>query len=508
MLSVTDLLRSRASSPGPALIEGATGLGVTWADVDAQADRWAAGGPAGPVGLALADPVAMAANFVAALRVGTVVAPLDPAAPRAEHEARIRQLGLRAIVVEPGVEAPSGVEVWTAGRRDLKRIGGEAGPLRPLPASPADVRAVMASSGTTGAPKIIPLTESQLLATARGVAGHLALGPEDRGYSPLPLFHINGLVIGVLSALVAGSTIVLERQFSRRSFWTTAEQRGATWLNLVPAILAILGAPSVAGEPRPHQAIRLARSASAPLPAAVRDRFEQLTGIPVVETYGMTEAASQITANPMVDVRPGSVGLPVDVELRVVGPGRLAPPAGETGRVQIRGPRVTSWYWAAGSPERPEWSCREALDADGWLDTGDIGRLDSDGYLYLVGRDGDVINRGGEKIQPREVEEVLLSDPRVTAAVVVPRSHPTVGEEPVAYVLATEGALAEAEQLTADLRHRCEGSLSRFKRPADIIVARDLPAGPTGKVRRAEVRSMIRSPGPLSTCPAPTTTRP
>lgn len=495
MLNVADLLASRMTSPGPALIEGATGLGLTWADVAEQADRWAVAELTGPVGLALADPVAMAANFVAALHAGVVVAPLDPAAPPADQEARIAQLGLRALVVEAGVDTPAGVEIWIAGRRELRLVGGHAGPMRALPASPASVRAIMASSGTTGAPKIIPLTESQLLETAAGVARHLDLGPAERGYSPLPLFHINGLVIGVLSALVADSSIVLERQFSRRSFWTTVEQRGATWLNLVPAILAILGANADSEESRPRPGIRLARSASAPLPASVRERFERLTCIPVVETYGMTEAASQITANPTGAVRAGSVGLPVGVELRIVGSGTNPPPPGEHGRVQIRGSRVTSWYWSAQDGDgRPDWAYRHAVDDDGWLDTGDIGWTDGDGYLYLVGRDGDVINRGGEKVQPREVEEVLLSDPRVIAAVVVGRPHSTVGEEPVAYVLATEAALAATDELTADLQNLCQTSLSRFKRPAEIIISRSLPAGPTGKVRRAEVRAMTRRP--------------
>ncbi len=499
MLNVGELLQTRSSGTGPAIIEGATGQGVAWADVAGQAERWSASGLAGPVGLALADPVAMAANFVAALRSGIVVAPLDPSAPPGEHRSRIAQLGLRAMVVGPEVAPVEGVQTWSADRRDLRLLGGDTaggrgGNGRSLPAEPADVRAIMASSGTTGAPKIIPLTEGQLLETAAGVASHLDLDPGQRGYSPLPLFHINGLVVGVLSALVAGSTIVVDRQFSRRAFWSTVDRSGATWLNLVPAILAILAAPLDGEGPHSWPGVRLARSASAPLPAAVRDRFEQLTGIPVVETYGMTEAASQITANPTGDVRTGSVGRPVGVGLRVVDPEKRPLPAGETGQVQIRGSRVTSWYWST-DPAGAGWAGRPAVDQEGWLDTGDIGWLDPDGFLYLVGREGDVINRGGEKVQPREVEEVLLSDSRVTAAVVVGRPHPTTGEEPVAYVLATEAAVASPQELTADLRRLCESSLSRFKRPAEIFVARSLPAGPTGKVRRAAVRAMP-SPAP------------
>ncbi len=476
MLTVRDLLGRRSCSDRLSIVEGASGEGVTWWEVADQAERWRASGLEGPVGLALADPVAMAANFVAALSAGVIVAPLDPGAPPAEVSARVAQLGLRSLVVSPGRPGHADLETWYAGRHELRYAHGERAALSALPAEPRAVAALMGSSGTTGSPKIIPLSEPRLVATAAGVAEALQLDPSDRGYSPLPLFHINGLVVGVLSALVAGSTIVVDRQFSRRSFWTTAARCGITWVNLVPAILAILGAPGS----RPHVApgVRLARSASAPLPHPIRERFEARTGIPVVETYGMTEAASQITANPIEAIRPGSVGRPVGVEVRAAGD-----------RIQIRGERVPPVYWSFDGT----WSSRPATDPDGWLDTCDMGCIDDDGYVFLVGRDGDVINRGGEKIQPREVEEVLLTDPRVATAVVVPRPHPTVGEESVAIVLPASGVTAGAELLASDLARLCESTLSRFKRPAEIMVAQSLPAGPTGKVKRSQARAMAAS---------------
>ena len=514
---VASLLRDRSCSNRVSLLEGATGEGLTWLEVADQGRRWAERGPVGPVGLALSDPVAMAANFVAAISAGVMVAPLDPAAPPADLAVRIQQLGLRSLVVGPGGRAPTGagtavgdIDTWVAGRRELERVGGRVRPAAPPPATPRAVAAIMASSGTTGAPKIIPLTEAQLLATAAGVADELRLDPGETGYSPLPLFHINGLVVGVLSALVAGSTIVVDRHFSRRSFWATVERCGATWLNLVPAIISLLGPTGEAagdggqvdgqdpGRPAAAGRVRLARSASAPLPDAVRRRFEAATGIEVVETYGMTEAASQITANPVGAVRPGSVGRPVGLELRVADPSGRPVEAGITGRVRIRGARVTSTYWAAGRPatDEPAWSARPAVDGHGWMDTGDLGYLDPDGYLYLVGRDGDVINRGGEKVQPREVEELILSDVRVAAAAVVGRPHPVFGEEPVAYVLATAAAATDPDTLAADLRRLCDSRLSRFKRPAHFHVTRSLPAGPTGKLRRSELRAMARSAAP------------
>jgi acyl-CoA synthetase (AMP-forming)/AMP-acid ligase II len=477
MLSVKELLARRSCSDRLSILEGATGDGVTWWHVADQAQRWRTSGIEGPVGLALGDPVAMAANLVAAISAGVVVAPLDPDAPAPELSARISQLGLRAVVLSPGRPGPEHLETWYAGPHELLHAGGEGAPLNALPADPPGVAALMASSGTTGSPKIIPLTEPQLVATAAGVARELQLDASERGYSPLPLFHINGLVVGVLSALVAGSTIVVDGQFSRRDFWSRVERRGVTWLNLVPAILAILGSPG--SRPETVPGVRLARSASAPLPHPVRERFEERTGIPVVETYGMTEAASQITANPLGAVRAGSVGRAIDIELRAVGD-----------RIQIRGARVTPAYW---SLEDGSWSSRPATGADGWLDTGDIGCVDDGGYVFLVGRDGDVINRGGEKIQPREVEEILLGDPRVATAVVVGRPHPTVGEEPVAIVLPSVDTDSTPEELAADLARLCVQHLSRFKRPSEVLVARSLPAGPTGKVKRHQVRAIAAS---------------
>ena len=529
MLNVRGYLDARSSQDRPAIVEGATGQGVTWREVAELSDRWRSSGLEGPVGLAVADPVAMAANFVSALASGVVVVPLDPAAPQADLDARIRQLGVRSLVTDrsglgmypsaegipslwPSAAQPAmSIETWWADSETLLALGGERMPAADFPETPSRPSLLMSSSGTTGEPKIVPLSEAQLLATAAGVASELALTSSDIGYSPLPLFHINGLVVGVLSALVADSTIVVERQFSRRNFWSTVDSLRATWLNLVPAMLAILSSsPGPASSEFPGNRPgfttsrpRLARSASAPLPAGVRERFEAFSFIPVIETYGMTEAASQITANPTSNVRPGSVGLPVDVALRVIAENGEAASSLAAGRVQIKGDRVTSHYWACcpvGDPASAklpgdgvsrEWTSRAAVRGDGWLDTGDIGYLDEAGYLYLVGRDGDVINRGGEKIVPREVEEVLLAHPDVTAAVVVGRPHPTVGAEPVAFVIAAEAAAQSPEALALQLSQRCEEALSRYKRPVEIHVTSSLPAGPTGKIRRGEVANLV-----------------
>ncbi|MFN2608203.1 MAG: AMP-binding protein [Acidimicrobiales bacterium] len=464
--------RARATPARVAFVEGASGRKVSWREIQARAERWCAGevpvgagpdpsvavgadrGPAGGVPalpaavLADPDPLGAATTFLAALAAGVTVVPVDPDAT----------VPPRLPDVSPGAAV------------------------------------VLSSSGSTGRQKSVALTEAQLLHTARAVVAHHRIGPDDRGYCPLPLFHVNALVVGVLTTLVAGSRLVVDRRFSRRTFWATVAAHDVTWVNAVPAILTVLAA-----EPPPDRAVadrvRFVRSASAPLAAAVRRRFEARCGIGVLETYGMTEAASQITANPLAPAgrRPGSVGRPVGIELRIVDADRRTLPAERVGEVEIRGPGVTP----AGS--------------DGWLSTADLGRLDGDGFLYLVGRVDDVINRGGEKVYPRRVEEVLLGDPRVAAAAVVARPHPVLGQEPVAVVLlaappagaggrseaaAPDHAAPDHTSVTADLEDRCRSALSRFERPASITVVAALPAGPTGKVRRAELRRALvqRSP--------------
>jgi acyl-CoA synthetase (AMP-forming)/AMP-acid ligase II len=332
----------------------------------------------------------------------------------------------------------------------------------------------LSTSGSTGEPKVVELDEQRLLHVAGAVVDHHRLVPADRGYSPLPLFHVNAQVVAVLATFLAGATVVLDRRFRRRGFWQLLQEREITWLNAVPAILAI-----VAGEdcPLPLPQLRFVRSASAPLPPTVRDRIEALLSVRVVESYGMTEAASQITATPLHAGAPaGSAGRPVSVELQVRDPyGAVAEP-GALGRIWIRGRGVITSYAGGRAAER--------FDADGWLDTADLGSVDPDGFVFLAGRADDVINRGGEMVHPREVEEVLLSHPRVAEAVVVGQSHATLGAVPVGYVLAHHGANAG---LTDELQQWCAERLSRFKQPVALHVVTDFPRAATGKIRRYEV---------------------
>ncbi len=518
-LSVRALLTERrnATPLRTAYVEGDTGRRVTWGEISVAAADWTAQrrqlgvAPLARVGIVMGDPLAAATAHIAALAAGVTVAPLNPQAPADELAAEIRSLGLSAVVTDGGGEtglddlAAAGAQVWLTGPGGLRLAR-----FRPWPASttsPGPAALIMASSGTTGPRKIIPLTEAQLLGTAAAVADHHGISADDRGYSPLPLFHINGLVVGVLSTLVAGSTLVVDTRFSRRQFWDRVADQDVTWLNLVPAIIGLLAESGEPHQPPRHTAvpaavaerIRFARSASAPLAPGTLGRFEGRTGISVLETYGMTEAASQIAANPLDPRRrrPGSVGQGIGIEVRVVD--ETGHPVGPdtVGAVEIRGDHVVDQYWSAterGLVARP------ARRPGGWLTTGDLGRFDEDRFLYLVGRTDDVINRGGEKLYPAEIEAVLLGDGRVTAAAVVGRRHPIVGEEPVAFVLADVPPAGRA-RLTEELHDRCSRALSAFKRPADISVAETLPCGPTGKVRRADVRRQAALTSPLHAQP-------
>jgi acyl-CoA synthetase (AMP-forming)/AMP-acid ligase II len=238
--------------------------------------------------------------------------------------------------------------------------------------------------------------------------------------------------------------------------------------------------------PRP-QHLRLVRSASASLPAAVRKRLTDALGEIVIESYGMTEAASQITATtPGSAPLTGSAGQPVGVELEIRDADGRPAKAGEIGRIWIKGPGVITSYVDGRSPER--------FDAAGWLDTADLGSVDAAGNLYLSGRADDVINRGGELVYPREIEEVLMGDPRVLDAIAVGRPDEILGSVPVAYVIARKEIEVEAERqaLIADLEQSCAEHLSRFKRPAMVMVVDDLPRAATGKVRRHEVQRATR----------------
>lgn len=435
--------------------------------------------PGARVGLLLGDPLTFASWFVRGLAAGLWVAPLDPTVgvTAAHVKDRCRVLGLDAVLSD--LEAPIDVE-----ERWLRVDDVAAGPGVAVDDSGATEGGVLlSSSGTTGAPKVMALAASQLLATATLVAGHNRLGVEDRGFNPLPLWHVNAEVVGLLATLVAGSSLVLDERFHRTGFWKIVDDFEVTWINAVPAIIARLAA--LHGDEAPSSRVRFIRSASAPLSPALFAAFEAATGIPIIQSYGMTEAASQICVNPLEGVRKaGSVGVAVGVEVRVVAAdsGRVVAP-GVVGHIEIKGPTVIRSY------ESPVYDDR--FDEEGWLRTGDLGYFDEERYLFIVGRNDDVINRGGEKIYPLEIENVLAGVRGVSAVAVVGEPDEVFGQVPVAYVQPVDSAVlapSSARELVARIRDSVLENFTKAYRPTRVRLVERFPAHATGKIRKGLLR--------------------
>jgi acyl-CoA synthetase (AMP-forming)/AMP-acid ligase II len=428
--------------------------------------------------LAVRDPLSFAVVHLAAISAGLRSVPLNPDLPDGEPRRTSELIGGAALIVsdappkQPSASSWASVDPHTGGPIGLLRAEQPAGTPGKLSGGGA---AVLFTSGSTGTPKGVELPERQLVFVATAIARNNGLEPADRGFNSLPLFHVNAEVVGLLATMVAGATLVLDAGFHRTGFWELLEARRVTWLNAVPAILAVLTRD---GSAIPNTGLRFIRSASAPLPDAVR---EALSGIPLILSYGMTEGASQITATPLDGRAPaGSVGLPLGSEISVRDEHGDERAAGEVGSLWIRGPGVVTSYLFGRAAER--------FDDNGWLSTGDLGRVDAEGFVYLVGRSDDVINRGGEKVYPAEVEEVLLRDSRVLEAVVVARPDPILGQVPTGYVIVS--ASHEDEALVEALVALCTRELPRFKRPVEISIVKDLPRAPTGKVQRSKVREL------------------
>jgi acyl-CoA synthetase (AMP-forming)/AMP-acid ligase II len=459
---------------------------LSYGALGAAVDAWSAtfdviGVPdSGAVLVDVGDPIAFAVVHLAALASGRRAVPVDTGQPTTEPARLADLLGGGSIVVSdrdvdstiPGTPAAR-VDPATGLPSDVR----DGDLPTDAPDAPGEGSVVLFTSGSTGTPKGVELPETQLLFVARAVAEHNRLTRDDRGFNSLPLFHVNAEVVGLLATLVAGATLVLDRRFRRTGFWELLAERRITWLNAVPAILAVLAKTGPLEFP---PGLRFVRSASAPLPDPVRTA---LGDTPLVVSWGMTEGASQITATPLdAPARAGTVGVPVGSEVQVRGEDGTLLLTGEVGALWVRGPGIVHSYLFGRAAER--------FDGGGWLATGDVGSVSDDGWVSLAGRSDDVINRGGEKVYPSEVEDVLLGDPRVLEAVVVGRPHDVLGSVPIAYVIPQPDEPVDAAALVADLTERAERSLTRFRRPVEIVVVPDLPRAPTGKIQRARVRGM------------------
>jgi acyl-CoA synthetase (AMP-forming)/AMP-acid ligase II len=442
------------------------------------------------VAMALPNGIELIVCFLAAALAGTA-APLNPGYKTDEFKFYLEDTSARALIVPV-----NGMEQARAAasqntlliKTDLSADGevsfaaaASADSASVTLANSDNIALILHTSGTTSRPKRVPLSHENLLASARTVATTYKLTENDVSLCVMPLFHVHGLVASTLATLGSGGTVVVVSRFNPLSFWSIVREHRVTWYSAVPTIHQLLLARHKGGT-RPHgsEQLRFIRSCSSALSPTLMKDLESNFGAPVLEAYGMTEAAHQMASNPLMPERrkPGSVGRATGVSVAILNDAGEQLRAGEKGEVSIKGPNVFSGY-----EENPE--ANAAAFTNGWFRTGDQGFLDEDGYLNLVGRIKELINRGGEKIAPLEIDEALLAHPAVSEAVSFSVPDRIYGEEVAAAVV-----LNQSEDETALIEH-CRSLLADFKCPKKIHIVDSIPRTATGKIQRRNVAAEL-----------------
>jgi acyl-CoA synthetase (AMP-forming)/AMP-acid ligase II len=442
------------------------------------------------VAIVLDNGPEMAAAFLSIGSAATA-APLNPGYRADEFEFYLTDLRAKLLVVASGKDSPAvgvaaklGVPIARLEPHPERGAGtfsltftGDATPLgNRAPATPDDIALVLHTSGTTSRPKIVPLAHRNVCASARNVAGSLSLTDADRNLVIMPLFHIHGLIAALLAPLSAGGEVCCSTGFNALKFFGWMDEVKPTWYTGVPTMhQAILLRAAGNAEIVKNHRLRFIRSSSSSMPTTVIHQLESLYGIPVIEAYGMTEAAHQMASNalPPRKRKPGTVGPAAGPEIRVVDTTGTTVPAGATGEIVIRGPNVMSAY------ENNPTANADAFYGD-WFRTGDQGTMDADGYVTITGRLKEIINRGGEKISPREVDEIMMEHPAVHQWVTFGMPHDMLGEEVAAAVVLKQGAQATDKEL----REFAKVKLADFKVPKKILILTEIPVGATGKLQR------------------------
>ncbi len=446
------------------------------------------------IAIVLPNGPEMAAVFVTAACCATT-APLNPSYREDEFDFYLGDLDAKALIVSEDSESSALAVAARRGIRILRLVADLAQPAGSFSlhsddgggvsecvsgaADADDIALVLHTSGTTSRPKIVPLTHRNVVASARNISDSLSLTAADRCLNIMPLFHIHGLIAAILSSLSAGASVHCTPGFNALRVFSWLDEVAPTWYTAVPtmhqAILA-RAARNPESLERARQNLRLIRSSSSSLPPQVMKALEEMFEAPVIEAYGMTEAAHQMASNPLppAERRPGSVGIPAGPEIAIAeeaGSGLMA--AGEIGEIVIRGANVTPGY-----ENNPE--ANQQAFFDGWFRTGDQGFMDKDRYIVITGRLKEIINRGGEKVSPREVDEALMDHPAVAQAVTFAVPHDKLGEDVAAAIVLREGH----EAAEAEIRAFVRGRLADFKAPRKLVILDDIPKGATGKLQR------------------------
>ena len=440
------------------------------------------------VAIVLPNGPEMASAFVSIGSAATT-APLNPAYQEQEFRFYLSDLGARTLVVEKGSTSPAVSAAADLGIPVLEIVAqDEAGSFEIIAsengesdasiefAEADDVALVLHTSGTTARPKIVPLSQRNVCASARNIQQTLALEPDDRCMNIMPLFHIHGLIATILATFSAGASVFCTPGFNALKFYSWLQETDPSWFSAVPTMhQAILARANANRDRLAKHSLRLIRSSSASLPAQVMEELEQTFGVPVLEAYAMTEASHQMTCNPLPpkERKPGTVGIAAGPEVAVMNNEGNLLPSGSTGEVVIKGVNVTRGY-----ENNPQANAQSFTN--GWFRTGDQGVMDSEGYLSITGRLKEIINRGGEKISPREVDDVLMDHPAVAQVVTFAMPDKKLGEEIAAAVVLREGAAATDQ----DIREFASDRLAKFKVPRKILFLDEIPKGATGKLQR------------------------
>ncbi|MCP4790536.1 MAG: AMP-binding protein [Gammaproteobacteria bacterium] len=435
--------------------------------------------------------------FLAAIYGGYIISPLNPAAgleqltyvvdhsdtkvifTTDEFADQVKTIvgQLPASILIQKVDVDSGCSSSPSGKLNLASV------------SPAQDGMLMYTSGTTGRPKGVVLTHKNLLAGGMNTAVSHELTHSDRGMCVLPLCHINAQCVTVMAPLVSGSAVVMPHNYRTSQFWPQMIAGSCTWFSVVPTIISYLAHQSESLDLMALKSqlskVKFGRSASAALPPALHAGFEEKFGIPIVETMGMTETSAQILSNPMPPKagKYGSPGIAFGTEVMVADFEGEALPRGVEGELMVRGDCVMRCYY-----KNPETTAKE-LTTDGWLHTGDLARMDEDGFIFITGRIKELIIKGGENIAPREIDDVLYTHPSIKEAAAVGIPHDDYGQDVIACVVLGGGEPLDETQL----KEYCLPRLGKVKMPTRIYFMDDLPKGPSGKVQRLKLVDMVQS---------------